>query len=304
MPTKLSSWIAAMRLRTLPLTIACIGLGGFLAAYNNLFSWPVFLLSLLTALCLQILSNLANDYGDSIHGADHEGRQGPRREVQSGNISPGAMRAGMAFFGLLSLISGLVLLSISNISMSVFLAFLGLGVLSIIAAILYTNGRLPYGYVGLGDLSVFLFFGLLGVGGSYFLHAGIMDWSVLLPASACGLLTVGVLNINNIRDIESDRAAGKYSIPVRLGREKAGYYHWTLIILAIVLSAVYVILNYSHPIQGLFILGVPLLIANGRAVWKQKETSGLDPFLRQMAIATLVFSILLGLSMYLANFIG
>lgn len=257
MNTTVKSWIAAMRLRTLPLTIACIALGALLAASRSFFSWSIFALCLSTALFLQILSNLANDYGDTVHGADHEDREGPLREVQSGNISLSQMRVAMTIFAALSLISGIVLLQAANLSSQTYLVFLGLGLIAILAAVLYTNGKLPYGYIGLGDLSVFIFFGLLGVAGSYFLYHGPWSWDILLPASSCGLLTVAVLNINNIRDIESDKKAGKYSIPVRLGRNNAVLYHYSLLSLALIMALIFVIMNYEVPCSSYFSLPLP-----------------------------------------------
>jgi len=297
MSTKVKSWIAAMRLRTLPLTIACIALGALLAASRSFFSWSIFLLSLSTALFLQILSNLANDYGDTVHGADHEDREGPLREVQSGKISLSQMRVAMAIFVALSLISGIVLLQSARLSSQTYLVFLGLGLIAIFAAVLYTNGKLPYGYIGLGDLSVFMFFGLLGVAGSYFLYHGPWSWDILLPASSCGLLSVAVLNINNIRDIESDKKAGKFSIPVRIGRSKAVLYHYSLLLLALILAVVFVIMNYQSPLQFLFLLTAPLLFINARAVRLQSLALKLDPYLKQMAITTLLFCLLFGISM-------
>ena len=217
------NWITALRLRTLPLAFSSIGMGAFLAASHSGFKLNVFTLALLTTLCLQILSNLANDYGDSVHGADNADRVGPSRAVQTGSISQKKMKVAIGIAALLSLTSGLSLIAIAEVSFHTFLVFAGLGILSIFAAILYTNGRVPYGYIGLGDICVYMFFGLLGVGGTYFLMLGSFSYDLFLPASACGLFTVGVLNVNNIRDIESDLVAGKKSIPGRLGRSRAIY---------------------------------------------------------------------------------
>jgi 1,4-dihydroxy-2-naphthoate octaprenyltransferase len=294
--TAIKHWVSAMRLRTLPLTVACIALGAFIAQANGFFQWPVFVLCLITALLLQILSNLANDYGDAQHGADHERREGPVREVQAGNISAEAMFKGIIIFSLLSLASGISLLLVSGISLQVFVVFVALGILSISAAILYTNGKRPYGYIGLGDIAVFVFFGIIGVLGSYYLQAKALDWSVLLPASSCGLLTVAVLNVNNIRDIESDIEAGKLSIPVRLGRKAAIYYHLSLLSFAVILSVLYILLNYRHPGQFIFLIAIPLLVKNAHGVIFKKRADELDPYLKQMSISTLVFVFLLGLS--------
>ncbi len=204
----IKAWIEAARLRTLPLALASIGMGSFLAAAHERFSWAIFGLTALTTIFLQVLSNLANDYGDTINGADSAEREGPQRAVQAGIISAKAMFRGVVLFAVLSLVSGLSLLYISVTSMQVFWLFLGLGILAIIAAYTYTAGSNPYGYAGLGDISVLLFFGWLAVIGTYFLHTQFFQWDIVLPATTLGLFSVGVLNINNIRDIESDKKAG------------------------------------------------------------------------------------------------
>jgi 1,4-dihydroxy-2-naphthoate octaprenyltransferase len=287
-------WLKAFRLRTLPLSLSCIGMGGFLAASQNLFNGKVFVLCVLTTIFLQVLSNLANDYGDSIHGADSERRKGPSRAVQSGLISASAMKNAVIVFVVLSLVTGLSLLWIAfGFNVKAILFFLGLGILSILAAIAYTIGKKPYGYAGLGDLSVLLFFGLVGVLGSNYLltqQVGKYEW---LPALSCGFFSIGVLNINNIRDIESDRDAGKYSIPVRIGRKNAVLYHWILLVFGILSAVTFTFLTYRSPWQFLFLLAVPLFLKNGLAV-STKPSSELDPYLRQMAFSTLLFVMLFG----------
>ncbi|MFM7854907.1 MAG: 1,4-dihydroxy-2-naphthoate octaprenyltransferase, partial [Flammeovirgaceae bacterium] len=206
------------------------------------------MLCCITTIFLQILSNLANDYGDSVNGADHAGRRGPQRAVQSGAISLGQMRNAVTLFVLLSLISGSLLLWFSfGTNWHNIITFFGLGLLSILAAIGYTVGKKPYGYIGLGDVSVLIFFGLVGVMGSYFLFTRSFTWQEVLPAMSCGLFSIAVLNINNIRDIESDKAAGKFSIPVRIGKEKATTYHWLLLIGGLACAVAYTLLNYQSP---------------------------------------------------------
>ena len=269
-------------------------MGGFLAYHAGAFQWDIFLLCILTTIFLQILSNLANDYGDSIHGADHAARTGPVRAVQSGLISRAQMRRAIILLVALSLASGVILLFVSfGIEWRGIIFFLGLGVLSIGAAIMYTVGRKPYGYLGLGDLSVLVFFGLVGVMGSYYLFTKTISWYELLPAMSLGLFSVAVLNVNNIRDIESDKVAGKYSIPVRLGRSRAIIYHWLLIVLAVLFTCLYTVFLYHSPWQFLFMLAVPLFLRNGIAV-ARKSPEFLDPWLKQMAIATLFFVLLFG----------
>jgi 1,4-dihydroxy-2-naphthoate polyprenyltransferase len=296
---KTQAWIHAFRLRTLPLALACIGMAGFLAAAVDKFNPILFALCCLTTILLQILSNLANDYGDSQNGADHEGRKGPLRAVQSGTISSAQMRMAVIVFSLLSLFCGLFLLwfSFGN-NWRAFALFFGLGLLSIAAAIGYTVGKRPYGYIGLGDISVLIFFGLVGVMGSYYLFTHSVTWKELLPALSCGLFSIAVLNINNIRDIESDRSAGKFSIPVRIGKENAVKYHWVLLLGGLLSALVYTLIHYSSPWQYLFLLTLPLFIKNGLSI-HHRTAEELDPFLKQMALSTLLFVLLFGIGLIL-----
>ncbi len=293
-------WVSAFRLRTLPLALSSILMGGFLAASVHAFRWDIFLLCITTTIFLQILSNLANDYGDSIHGADSADRKGPSRAVQSGKISASQMKSGMVVFVLLSLISGVSLLFVAfGFNWNAILFFLGLGVLSIIAAIAYTVGKRPYGYAGLGDISVFIFFGLIGVMGSLYLFIHELRWEYVLPAISCGLFAVGVLNINNIRDIESDKKAGKYSVPVRIGRDQAVLYHWSLIVIGLISSLVFVVMNYVSFFQLLFLISVPAFVLIGKNV-QQKPSHELDPYLKFMALSTLLFVLLFGIGQLMA----
>jgi 1,4-dihydroxy-2-naphthoate octaprenyltransferase len=270
-------------------------MGGFLAASKGVFNWSIFLLCCLTTLFLQILSNLANDYGDSIHGADHSERKGPKRMVQSGAISLSQMKSSLFIFTGLALVSGLALLYVSFGFSSGFVAFLLLGIFAIAAAITYTAGFKPYGYIGLGDISVLIFFGPVGVIGTYFLQSQTFTTDILLPALTVGLFATAVLNVNNIRDIQSDKMAGKMSIPVRIGREKAVLYHWFLLITGLACSLIYCLINFHSIYQFLFLAVVPLLIKNGFAVANNKSVEALDPFLKQMAISTLLFVLLFGI---------
>jgi len=296
-----SPWISAFRLRTLPLALSSISMGGFLAAAQGRFDGFVFALCCSTTILLQILSNLANDYGDTVNGADHAGRKGPSRTVQSGAISLSAMRNAIIVFVILSLISGIaLLLTAFGMNTELLLTFFGIGLLCIAAAILYTVGKRPYGYAGLGDLSVLIFFGGVGVTGSLYLFThSLSTWS-LLPALACGLFSVGVLNINNMRDIDSDREAGKYSIPVRIGKAKAGIYHWFLLWGGIGAAVFYTLQNYRSPIQFLFLLSMPLFFVIGKAV-NEKPSAELDPYLKRMALGTLLFVLLFGIGQLMAS---
>ncbi|HEY4650745.1 MAG TPA: 1,4-dihydroxy-2-naphthoate polyprenyltransferase [Pontibacter sp.] len=300
-PGLVKAWISAFRPRTLPLALSCIGMGGFMAAANDFFNGTIVALCVLTTLFLQILSNLANDYGDSKHGADSVHREGPLRAVQAGHITAEHMKKGMVVFSLLSLVSGLVLLWVAFGAEGVLLAllFLGLGLASIWAAINYTAGAKPYGYAGLGDIFVFVFFGLVGVLGTYFLQAQTLDAIVVLPALVCGFFATAVLNVNNIRDINSDLLAGKHSIPVRIGPKRARMYHLFLLMAGTVCAFAYVALNFYSWWQLLFIVAVPLLIVNGVNVWRKQTSKELDPYLKQMAITTLLFVLLFGVGQVL-----
>lgn len=298
--TNLQAWLSAFRLRTLPLALSCIAMGGFLAASHHRFQWSVLILAIVTTICLQVLSNLANDYGDSKHGADHADRQGPKRAVQAGLISAEQMKTAMTIFTMLSFISGLSLLWVAfGNNLTLFLTFLGLGVAAIIAAITYTAGSRPYGYAGLGDISVLIFFGWVGVIGCYFLHTKSFDWLLLLPATSCGVFATAVLNVNNIRDITSDKQAGKFSIPVRIGRENAVYYHFTLLFIGILCAVAYTFLSFKSPFQWLFLVSIPLLVRNAMAVKNNTNPKELDPYLKQMALTTLLFVLSFGIGLLL-----
>lgn len=291
----IKSWIIAARLRTLPLAFSGILVGTALAFSSGTVNYLIAGLTLLTAILLQILSNLANDYGDAVSGVDSEERDGPKRMVQSGAITKESMRNGLIITSILTFLSGLTLLYIAfPANWEYVLVFLTIGLVAIAAAIKYTMGKNPYGYAGFGDLFVFLFFGIVAVLGTYFLQAQSIDWLVLLPASSIGLFAVGVLNVNNIRDIESDKLSGKFSIPVRIGKEKAITYHSWLLNGAMVLTSIFVLLTYDSWWDLLFILVNPLLFKNIQAV-KMKPATELDPYLKQMALSTLLFSILFAL---------
>jgi 1,4-dihydroxy-2-naphthoate octaprenyltransferase len=298
----IKDWISAFRLRTLPLALASIALGGFLAAVEHKFRLSVFLLSALTTILLQILSNLANDYGDAIHGADlaESGRKGPQRAVSSGVISASSMLKALVVFAIMSFVAGttLLLIAFDQIDFQ-FLIFIILGLLAIAAAIKYTAGSNPYGYAGLGDVSVLLFFGLIGVLGSSYLHANSIQLTHILPALSCGFFATAVLNVNNIRDIDSDLKAGKLSIPVRIGRKNALIYHAFLLTSGVVCAVVYVMLTYKSPINWLFLVSIPLMNVNLRAVMQKTVPAELDPYLKQMALTTLLFVVSFGLGQIL-----
>ena len=299
--SKTKAWIHAFRLRTLPLALSNIFLGSFLAAADGGFSLKIFILATLTTLFLQILSNLANDLGDSISGADNEERVGPQRAVQSGVISKKEMKRVVIIFVLFSLISGLWLVweGMKLISLQQGLIMLGIGVLAIGAAINYTVGKNPYGYSGFGDLFVFLFFGLVGVLGTYFLHTGNINWILILPATSVGLLCVGVLNLNNLRDVENDAKTGKKTLVVKIGAANARIYHLSLLGLSMLMACIYTYLHWGTAFQLLFLLSFPLLVRNMIVVLRNTNSHDLDPELRRLALSTLFFSLSFGFGLIL-----
>jgi 1,4-dihydroxy-2-naphthoate polyprenyltransferase len=286
-------WLEAARLRTLPLAFSGIILAAFLAKSKGFFSLQIFIWTLITTILLQVLSNFANDYGDTQNGADLADRVGPARTVQSGAILPAQMLKGIYCVGFLALLSGFTLLyyAFGGFYNIYFAGFLGLGLMAIVAAYTYTAGSKPYGYAGLGDISVFIFFGLVGVLGTLFLFTKSFTIGDILPAMASGALAAGVLNINNIRDIESDKNASKITIPVRLGRKNALLYHAALICFSMLCMSTYVYLQGG---KIYYLLAFPLLLLNIYQVFK---TSNPDPYLKTLALSSLFFSIVSGLSL-------
>jgi 1,4-dihydroxy-2-naphthoate polyprenyltransferase len=292
-------WIKAFRLRTLPLALSSAILGSFLALASGQFSWLVFILASLTTLFLQILSNLANDYGDFVHGVDNENRVGPVRITQHGLVSPGSMKAMIIVFVILALVSGstLILIGLNGVPIKNIIILFLLGFSAIFAAINYTVGKKPYGYVGLGDLFVFIYFGIVGVAGTFYLHTHYFNPWVLLPASAIGLLSSGVLNLNNMRDIENDTRSGKRTLVVCIGSKAAKYYHTSLITLSFIFSVMYALKFFTSIYQYLFILTTPLFFMNVMVVLQNTEPANLNNELKKLAISTFAFSVAFGIGL-------
>ena len=310
-------WIQAARLRTLPLSVSGIILGSMYALANATeteltptrnFSWLLFAFAILTTLGLQILSNFANDYGDGVKGTDNADRVGPQRAIQSGAISPKAMKNAIIITAVLTLLSAITLIYFafgkSNFGYSIF--FLVLGMLAIVSAIRYTVGNTAYGYRGYGDLFVFIFFGLVSTVGVNFLYSKQLDWLLFLPATAIGLLSVGVLNLNNMRDENSDRKSNKNTIVVKIGGAKAKIYHYFIIISAMVITLVFAIyfdLNKDvepHKINFdmyIFLLAYIPLIKHLQTVKSNTIPEKLDPELKKLALSTFALAILLSFCM-------
>jgi 1,4-dihydroxy-2-naphthoate octaprenyltransferase len=264
---------------------------------QGMFNWNIVVFALLTTLGLQILSNFANDYGDGVKGTDNEDRVGPKRAIQSGLITPQAMKKAMVITSLITLTFAVLLIYFafkeSYLLYSFF--FLILGILAIASAIRYTVGKGAYGYRGFGDLFVFVFFGLVSAFGVYFMFSKTIDWLLLLPATAIGFLSVGVLNLNNMRDEESDKKSGKNTIVVKMGGAAAKKYHYFLVISAMVLVLLFAFLNDFHFDQYIFVVAYFPLISHLITVYKNRNPKLLDPELKKLAISTFLLSVLLAL---------
>ncbi|MBK0368211.1 1,4-dihydroxy-2-naphthoate octaprenyltransferase [Flavobacterium agrisoli] len=301
-------WIEAARLRTLPLSVSGIIVGSMYALANppediytptDVFNWQILGFALLTTLGLQVLSNFANDYGDGVKGTDNEDRIGPKRTIQSGKITPQAMKKALVITAVLTLFSAMALIYVafgnSNFVYSVL--YLLLGIAAIISAIRYTVGRSAYGYKGLGDVFVFIFFGLVSTLGVHFLYAKQLDALLFLPAVSIGLLSVGVLNLNNMRDEVSDKKSGKNTLVVQMGGEKAKKYHYFLIITAMICVLVFAFLSEFRLDQYLFVLAFIPMVLHLKTVSQNKEPRLLDPELKKLALSTFLLAVLLSVAM-------
>ncbi len=294
-------WIKAFRLRTLPLALSATSLGSFLGFAENRFRWGVFIFGTLTSLFLQVLSNLANDYGDAQKGTDNEHRLGPLRVTQAGLVTHREMRLMIGLFVLLSLVSGTLLIwsGLRGGNLLLIALFFILGVSAIFAAVKYVIGKRSYGYMGFGDIMVFIYFGVLGVAGTYFLHTQSFHLSILLPASSVGLFSAGVLNLNNLRDHENDALNGKNTLVVRMGVRWAKVYHVVLLFTALILAVVYTLMHFDSYYQLIFLLPLPLLISDINKVITNTVPIELNEELKKLAVATLLFSISFGLGLVL-----
>jgi 1,4-dihydroxy-2-naphthoate octaprenyltransferase len=299
----LQSWVKAARLRTLPLAMSGILMGAALSYLDNGFNRTVTLLAVVTALFIQIFSNFANDYGDSQKGTDNQHRVGPKRTVQSGEITPKQMKIGMIVLILLSLTTGIWLIAegTKGLDSTTFLLFLVFGVVALLAAYRYTAGSNPYGYAGFGDLAVFLFFGILPVAGTYYLNSHKLSAEIFLPALSIGFFSTGVLNLNNMRDIENDRNSGKNTVVVRLGSSKSKIYHSWLVIAGLLTAVVFVVLNGKSTLQWLFLLSFPLFLNDLIQISKITSPKKFDPYLKKLALATLLFTVLFGVGIILSH---
>ena len=309
MKDNLYNWLQAARLRTLPLSISGILLGSFIARWRLIeiggnWDWKIFALAMLVTLLYQVLSNFANDYGDGVRGTDRfRDKNAEKRAIASGIISVKQMKMAVISTAILAMVMTMGLLYTAFFPHYIleFYVFIGLGILCILAAVGYTMGKKPYGYLGLGDIMVFIFFGWISVGGSYFLFTKVWSWDILLPASAIGMLSVAVLNLNNMRDLESDKLAGKNTLALRLGFKRAMIYQIVLMQLPLILVLIFLMKNELQ-IKGnyyafmVMILFFPMT-ALRRKIMKVESPSELDPFLKQVGIITLMMAILLAIGL-------
>lgn len=295
---KTQAWIKAFRLRTLPLSFSNIILGTALASIDFDIDYLVFGLILTTTLLLQIVSNLANDFGDAKKGTDNDNRVGPERAVQSGIISLQQMKTGIIITSILAFISGIGLLYVAfkGELNYYFLIFLLIGIGAIAAAIKYTVGKKAYGYSGMGDLFVFLFFGLVGVLGTYYLLTQSFEWFAILPAITMGTFSTAVLNLNNMRDIDNDREMGKNTLVVSMGSENAKKYHYSLFFWGYAAYVAYCILKFK--LELTLVMCIPLVLVgiihtiHLLKVSKTKTPKDFDPELKKVALSALLFAVL------------
>jgi 1,4-dihydroxy-2-naphthoate octaprenyltransferase len=294
-------YIKAARLRTLPLSVSGIIIGSALAWYEDYKNYQIFVFAILTTVGFQIISNFANDYGDGIKGTDNIDRIGPKRAIQSGVISPKQMKNAIIITLIITLIFALILIYLSfgfnNLNYSII--FLLLGIISIVAAIKYTVGKKAYGYSGFGDLFVFMFFGLLSTIGTYFLYTKNIDLKIIYPAISVGLLSVAVLNLNNMRDIKNDEKSNKNTFAVIIGKKNAKIYHAMLLTLSLV-SIIVFSCNFTNKLSSYIYLiaYIPLSLHLLKVINTNNEKD-YDPELKKVAISTFFFSVLFAIGLFI-----
>jgi 1,4-dihydroxy-2-naphthoate polyprenyltransferase len=291
---KIKVWISAARLRTLPLSLSGIIVGTALGSMYNQFRWDIFVFALLTTVGFQVTSNFANDYGDGVKGTDNETRVGPKRALQSGQLSRKELKVGIIISIIICILFtvALLYLSFGTENLILTLIFGALGILSIWAAIKYTVGSSAYGYKGLGDLFVFLFFGLLGVMGSMFLYTKALNAMAIFPAVTIGLLSTGVLNLNNLRDYESDKTSNKNTLIVKMGIKNGKIYHVFLIVISFISILAFTFIHYHNWKNTIHLVAFVPIFIHLNKMWKLKNTVLLDPELKKLALSTFLLSIL------------
>jgi|TARA_B110000881_G_scaffold101328_1_gene88995 1,4-dihydroxy-2-naphthoate octaprenyltransferase len=293
-------WLKAVRLRTLPLSVSGILIGNSLCFQDPEFSGILFVLMLFTAISFQIISNFANDYGDGVKGTDNDNRLGPKRVLQQGLLSREILKKGIVIISLISLLLAFVLifLAFGSNSWYYILIFIGLSFASVWAAIFYTVGNKAYGYYGFGDLFVFLFFGGVSVLGAYFIQLKTFSYPAILLSLVVGFLSVGVLNLNNMRDIDNDAFVGKRTLVVIMGAAIAKKYHLLLLIVSVSIL-VYVFSSVSIRFFWIPYLAIIPLIVHFISVLKNSEPKFFDPELKKLSLSIFFLSLLVFLSFYL-----
>jgi len=289
-------YLKSFRLRTLPLSASGIIMGSFLSMSYGIFDITIFIFALLTTNSLQILSDLANEYGDAQKGTDNNKRIGPKRGLQAGEITKRELINLIYIFIVLSIILGIILIFVSfnNLMNTSSIIMLTFGAASIFAAMKYTVGKNAYGYKGLGDLFVLIFFGLLATMGSFFIMSSQIEMEVLLPALSIGLFSMGVLNMNNMRDIENDKICGKITIPVKIGEKNGKIYQTLIISIGILCTIIFSIIRNSNIWGYLFLITTPIFIIHLINVWKFHGRE-YDSQLKVVSIATFIFAILVAI---------
>jgi 1,4-dihydroxy-2-naphthoate octaprenyltransferase len=290
---KIKAWINAFRLRTLPLSVSGIMVGSFIAYKKEAWNTSIFVFCIITTILFQIISNLANDYGDGVKGTDNAERIGPERAVQSGEISPFAMRNAVIICSLLALLSSayLIYIGTQNMPNEMLYFYAVLALLCILAAITYTIGKKAYGYNGLGDVFVFIFFGFVSVLGSLSLYTKTLDWNYVYPAATIGLLSTAVLNLNNMRDRINDAKSNKNTLVVKMGPNIAKLYHAFLIIIALICWVVF-ISAWKQEIFFFSLLPFIFLFLHLRKVMHTKDEKEYDPELKKVALSTFALCLL------------
>jgi 1,4-dihydroxy-2-naphthoate octaprenyltransferase len=296
--TKKQAYIKAARPRTLPLSVSGIILGSCLAGFisNGEINILIFALAFFTTVALQVLSNFANDYGDGIKGTDAN-RVGEQRMVGSGLISHQDMKKAVILTSIISLCLATALIYVAFGAENFLFSFLffTLGIIAVVAAIKYTVGTNAYGYSGFGDVFVFIFFGLVSVCGTYFLYVKELNWLILLPAISIGSLSTAVLNLNNMRDIITDKLTNKNTLALKLGAKKAKKYHYTLVSIALKTALIFMFVSFNSWFSFLgFIAFIPLVLHLKR-VKSIKNPENFDPELKKLALSTVLLAILLGI---------
>jgi len=293
--TKFRAWLSAARLRTLPLSLSGILVGTALGHIYGYQDSLIFILALLTTVGFQITSNFANDYGDGVKGTDNEDRIGPLRAYQSGRLSHSELKSGIRISVFINLILIFLLLYFAfqgEENLVLVVIFVVLGIISIWAAIKYTVGSNAYGYKGFGDIFVFSFFGLLSVLGSMFLYTKFLTAMSILPALSIGFLSTAVLNLNNLRDIESDKKAQKNTVIVKIGISKGKLYHYTLIGMGFLSMLIFIWNHYYSWKSGICLIAFIPLFVHLKSVSKIENLRNFDPELKKVALSTFLLGFL------------